>query len=340
MELGRVIRLMKNLNQFHGKLTINNVWVLSKEYAAESELKNKKYLEELSLRMGSSMPGTLEYRIIQNKQVLEVLQPPISVKSLYLEDYGSASLPSWFLPHNLPSLKLLTYVCCVRLGSISSPSTSASVPTERFVDFHSLEELKMDYSSNISTRRLVSPSLKKLDLSNSGIFCSIDCFSLTNFNLTCPYVTSIQLQMWSLPSLRRLSIICCSLAYIEGNTRTFPSLNVLKVSSCRELLTLDGILTQECLPAIEEIDIRHCPKLLSLPIAYFPNLKHLVVDECPSLNWQGGLVLPSSLQKLGLTQCGDISPYVPGCLATGPHITCLTEHWWPRYNIHSRRHLA
>ncbi|VAH55147.1 unnamed protein product [Triticum turgidum subsp. durum] len=115
MGLGQVIRLMKNLNQFHGKLTINNVRVLSTEYAAEFELKNKKYLEELSLMMGSSMmgssmEGTLEY---QNKQVLEVLQPPISVKSLYLEDYASASLPSWFLPHNLPSLKLLTFVCCV-----------------------------------------------------------------------------------------------------------------------------------------------------------------------------------------------------------------------------------
>ncbi|XP_037403652.1 disease resistance protein RGA2-like [Triticum dicoccoides] len=313
-ELGQGIRLMKNLNQFHGKLTIENVGNLSKEYAAESELKNKKYLEVLSLRMRSLMEGSPKSEIIQNKEVLEALQPPTSLKSLYLADYDGASLPSWFQPQNLPSLKFLSFGRCVRLESISSPSMLGSVPTESIGDFHSLEELKMSICPNIQPQRLVSPSLKKLHLWDAGLFCSIDCFSLTDFNLECEYVTSIQLEKWSLPSLRSLSIDCSSLAYIGGNTTTFPSLKVLIVTFCYKLLTLDGILTQESLPAIEEIDIQQCPKLLSLPIANFPNLKHLVVDRCPSLNWQRGLVLPSSLQKLGLTQCGDISPYVPSCL--------------------------
>ncbi|VAH55131.1 unnamed protein product [Triticum turgidum subsp. durum] len=314
-ELGQGIRLMKNLNQFHGNLTINVVGDLSKEYAAESELKNKKYLEVLALLMRSSREGSPESQIIQNKEVLEVLQPPISLKSLYLDGHDGASLPSWFQPQNLPSLKFLGFGSCVRLESISSPSMLASVPTESIGDFHSLEELNMFNCPNIQPQRLVSPSLKKLKLWNSTPFCSIECFSLTEFHLQSCYVTSIQLEMWSLPSLRSLIIACSSLAYIGGNTTTFPSLNVLMVISCYELLTLDGILTLDG-----------------------PNLKHLVVDKCPSLNWQRGLVLPSSLQKLSLTQCGDISPYVPGCLENltslvslsigGQGITSIPGHIW------------
>lgn len=81
--------------------------------------------------------------------------------------------------------------------------------------------------------------------------------------------------------------------------------------------TLDGILTQEYLPAIEKSGVELCPELLSLPVerfVSFPYLKHLVVNNCPSLNWQRGLVLPSYLQRLSLSNCRDISPYVPSCL--------------------------
>ncbi|KAF7004940.1 hypothetical protein CFC21_020103 [Triticum aestivum] len=353
---GQGIRLIKNLNQIRGYLVINNLAALSKDQAAEAELKNKKYLDRLTLNMhspwGFGMLPTILSASCQakNKEVLEVLQPPISLKSLLLQNYGDSSLPSWFQPPNLPSLESLTFQGCDGLNSINLKEIPAflsladvkiegcknissledfppgikkivikncemleSVPTEKCGDFDFLEEMSLFRCPNIRLQGLVSQSLKELVVWDSGLFCNINCCSLTEFSVSSKSITSIQLQTWSLPALRELRIQSESLASI-GGIGAFSSLKVIKFSECRKLPTLDGLLTQEHLPAIERIEIRCCSELKSLPAEWFPYLKHLVVDECTSLKWQTGFVLPSCLQSLRLKECGDISPCIPSCL--------------------------
>ncbi|VAH54276.1 unnamed protein product [Triticum turgidum subsp. durum] len=368
---GNGVRSIKNLNQIRGYLVINNLGALSKDQAAEAELKNKEYLDRLTLNM--HMPRVLGYPLshtIQNREVLEVLQPPISLKFLVLENYGGSSLPSWFQPQNLPSLESLTFVRCDGLNSINLNEILAflsltdltiewcknissledllhqgyvpsikkigirnckilpSIPTEKFRDLQFLEDLWISECPNIRLQRLVSQSLKKLGLWGSGLFCNIDCCSLTEFTVSCKSITYIQLQTWSLPALQSLEISCGSLTCIgdspnssisagTGSIRAFSSLKVIAISRCAKLPTLDDLLTQEYLPAIEKIEISYCLKLKSLPaerFGSFPYLKHLKIYSCPSLEWQRGLVLPTYLQSLCLMECGDISPYVPGCL--------------------------
>ncbi|XBI97261.1 hypothetical protein VPH35_033435 [Triticum aestivum] len=419
----RIVRLMKNLNQFRG-LEITHVGMLTKDDAAESKLKNKKDLGELKLIFESDglpiSPRFLGYpesqfmqdneidmlhqsQIIQDNEidVLQSLQPPISLKSLFLQNYAGVSLPSWFRPQNLPSLESLTFTDCVGLKSISLCMISQiiglnvipavlvhnnndsvgmflsltdlaiygcrnlstlehfllpkyvpavmkitiggckrleSIPTEMFGDFHFLEELDIFSCPKVRSRRLVSPSLKKFRLSRSALFYSIECCSLTYFDLSSEFVMSIQLQTWSLPALRELRILCRSLTSIGGSTnlslctgtgsiRAFSSLSVLSISHCDKLSTLDDLLTQEYLPAIEEIAIRFCEELPSLPgesFGSFPYLKDLQIDNCRSLNWQRRLVLPSSLQKLSLHYCGDMFSSVPSCLTNLTSLVSLT----------------
>lgn len=70
-------------------------------------------------------------------------------------------------------------------------------------------------------------------------------------------------------------------------------------------------------PAMEKIYVGFCSELLSLPGERFGKysvLKDLTICHCPMLKWHRGLVLPSSLQRLSLARCGDISPCVPSCL--------------------------
>ncbi|XP_073365522.1 putative disease resistance protein RGA1 isoform X2 [Aegilops tauschii subsp. strangulata] len=419
----RIVRLMKNLNQFHG-LEITHVGMLTKDDAVESKLKNKKDLDELKLIFESDglpiSPRFLGYpesqymqdneidmlhqsQIIQDNEieVLQSLQPPISLKSLFLQNYAGVSLPSWFRPQNIPILESLTFRDCAGLKSISLCMISQiiglnlipavlvhnnndsvgmflsltdlaiygcrnlstlehfllpkyvpamkkiaiggckrleSIPTEMFGDFHFLEELNMVSCPKIRSRRLVSPSLKKLRLSDSALFYSIECCSLTYFHLSSEFVMSIQLQMWSLPALRELHILCRSLTSIGGSTnlslctgtgsiRAFSSLSVLSISHCDKLSTLDDLLTQEYLPAIEEIAICFCGELLSLPgerFGSFSYLKDLRIDNCRSLNWQRGLVLPSSLQRLSLHYCGDMFSSVPNCFNNLMSLVSLT----------------
>jgi hypothetical protein len=93
----------------------------------------------------------------------------------------------------------------------------------------------------------------------------------------------------------------------------FLKLTHLTIMNCDKLENIDDLLH---LPAIESIMIWACG-LLSLPanrLGGFPCLKHLDISMCPRLDWQSGMFLPSSLQKLGLSSCGDFSAWFPSCL--------------------------
>ncbi|KQJ94411.1 hypothetical protein BRADI_3g10370v3 [Brachypodium distachyon] len=83
----RLIRLLKNLNQYCGHLVIRNIGMLSKDQAAEAELKNKKCLDELTLDWSCwASRSSHYYQISQHNEieVLQVLRPPISLKHLSL----------------------------------------------------------------------------------------------------------------------------------------------------------------------------------------------------------------------------------------------------------------
>lgn len=367
---------MKNLNHFRGDLKISNCQMLSKDQAAELKLKNKKYLYGLQLEW---MNPCEEHN---DTEVLEVLQPPISLMTLHIQHYPGVFLPSWFQPQNMPSLNSdsiisqiinlkeipavlvdnnsdstflsLTevtisgcqnlsslehflhpyYIPAIKKISLQNCKSLVSVPTERFGKLSFLEELNVGNGCpNIRSQSLVSPSLKQLKLCDCGsLLGNIDCCSLTKFTLSHASVTSIQTEGWSLPALQELEFLHCgcltsigvSSSLLEassstgtGNIRAFSKLNSLKIMYCNKLSIVDGLLTQKYLPAIERIRVEWCWELMYLlgeRFGSFASLKHFSVSQCPCLNWQRGLVLPSSLQTLEVDHCGDFSACVPGCL--------------------------
>jgi Leucine-rich repeat (LRR) protein len=172
---------------------------------------------------------------------------------------------------------------------------------------------------------LSAPSVKKLVLFDIFGF-NIDCSSLTFLHINFSQLPSIELEKWSLPVLQRLDIgFCECLTFIRESEHVtsgvslglakFPLLTHLTIEFCCKLESLDGLLTHECLPAIESITIRSCD-LLSLPterFVSFLSLKKLKIEECPRLYWQSAMVLPPSLRTLILSSCGDFSAWSPMC---------------------------
>jgi hypothetical protein len=68
---------------------------------------------------------------------------------------------------------------------------------------------------------------------------------------------------------------------------------------------------------------------LSLPserFRSFHSLEEFEVKWCPRVNWQRGLVLPSSLQILSFNDCGDISILFPSCLQNLAFLVSLNIH--------------
>ncbi|KAM3214446.1 hypothetical protein ACQJBY_066754 [Aegilops geniculata] len=231
-------------------------------------------------------------------------------------------------PACVPAIKKITIQDCENL---------VSVPSERFGDLRCLEELTVQGCPNINSQSLVAPSLKRLvlgeeydghDPSCGNLADIVDCCSLTYFFLSNNHLTSFQLQMWNLPALEELKISHCpflksiigqSKLVIRntGGSRAFPSLKSLTVEWCYKLSTIDDLLSEEYLPAIERICIAFCGRLKSLlgeRFGSFPYLKDLEISDCNRLSWKKGFMLPSSLRKLKLYKCGNISPWVPSCL--------------------------
>jgi len=76
--------------------------------------------------------------------------------------------------------------------------------------------------------------------------------------------------------------MCCPRPYDYEN----PHISVTyDYENCDKLEILADILTHEYLPAIKE----------------------LAISSCPRLNWQSGMMLPSSIQSLQLFDSGNIS---------------------------------
>jgi len=337
-------KLMKNLNQFVGDMQIRNLDSASHDGLIELGLKDKKSLKGLSLEWTSgSRPhnGATE--------VLRVLQPPTSLKSLLIQNYPDESLPKWIQPENsaavlvgmtdlrivscpnlLSLLPLLSpaYVPHIKKLNIFGCNHLVYVPADRLGDLCSLEELMVEKCPNIYFNTLVVPSLKKLKLVCSGTLpIEINCCSVIEFYLSCDSLTSIQLEKWTLPALERLYIISCASLTSVGRSEgigAFSSLATLSIYDCQKLTTLDGLLAEH-LPAIVEINVWKCGELVSLfgeRFASFPSLNCLDVRDCPGLNWPREFVLPSSLEKLCLIRCGDISAWFPSNLQS---LTSLVE---------------
>ncbi|TVU39508.1 hypothetical protein EJB05_12931 [Eragrostis curvula] len=236
----------------------------------------------------------------------------------------------------LPTLRTLSVICC------------PSINWERLMDLpSSLEILTLD----------------KFGKSSDYFVSSLLILSsLTYLHLSCPYLTSIPLGIWSkeLTSLKKLKIhSCTSLASFEvpetalnpsysgGMIGSFLSLSELDIFFCQKLSSLDELLVPDYLPAIKVIKIGNCSDLVSLPVERFADflfLENLEIFSCPGLGGQRGrrLALPSSLKRLYLATCGDISGWIPSCLhnltflmrlwlGECPCITTIPDNLWRRH---------
>jgi hypothetical protein len=340
VDAAKLVEKIGFINNFPGKkdLVIYNLGVISKDHAAMVELRKRKDLNSLTLSWFSFRSP--EHNEIE---VLQALQPPINVESVHIKGYPGECFPTWFpgsdglnaMPISGTILSSVTklsierclnlsdctleqfvqpsYVPAIRKIEIADCTSVKSVRIEHFEDSTFLEELKVYYCPNIT--HLLAPSIRKLELKNSGsLVDSIDCSSLTILHLSCDHLASIDLQKWSLPALQELKISNCpclisirdseqvpttelSLGWARrrsSSTAKFPFLTHLTVKRCYKLETLDDLLTHEYLPAIKDLTILFCGRL----------------------NWQSGMMLPSSIQKLELLDSGSISRSCLGSLTS------------------------
>ncbi|XP_077239488.1 uncharacterized protein LOC143880404 [Tasmannia lanceolata] len=311
---------MRNIK---GRLDISGLEdVQNIEAAKEANLKDKKYLNELSLewvRDDSSQDGR-----VTDDGVLEGLQPHANLKKLHIKSYGGVSFPSWMshlsnltcitvedcrncehlfpLDCQLPSLCKLTLQNCPKLQVLPA-------------DLPAVTELHINGCGELSALPRL-PSICELKLHSCGVKMLL--------SLTTPCLISLQrlsigrcdqlecclekVSLQDLTSLQELQIFRCpqlkSLGYGEGGLPT--TLKSLNIDGCPNLKSMPtrlenltslvelSIVTQlplfsqeSALPTtIEVLKIFSCDNLKSLPkgMQSLTSLKKLVIHKCPQLH--------------------------------------------------------
>lgn len=325
-------RLIKNMKQLRGHLEISNIDRLSKDHAAEAELKNKEYLDKLTLQWHHSVVHKNEIK------VLPYLQPPTGVKSLLLHYYPGVSPPIWFQPQSLPSLTSVSFLHCqlvdINIGSIGFSSLTdliidgchrlssleqlvhptylpvikkiaimncqylISVPTESFGDFRCLEIFKLVACGKINSQGLVAPSLKKLVL-GKDTFGPIDqsCGNFTD-NIQCCSLTYLFLSSSRLTS-------------IQQQMWNLPALQELRISCCRSLTSIGN--SGQVFTSLTSLTIYQCEELSTidgfLEEKYLPALESITFVWCNKLLSMHAEMFGrfSSLKDLNVCRCSRIN---------------------------------
>ncbi|EEE56743.1 hypothetical protein OsJ_06267 [Oryza sativa Japonica Group] len=343
-EKGVGLTLMKNVNQICGGVTINNLGATSKDIAAESAIKNKKNLDRLNLKWSS-----VRSQDHNDIEVLQVLIPPTSLKCLTLYGYLGQSLPNWFYPHNLPSLKSLEFHDCHRLCSlpfygISPPCINLNevpeVPIENGMGsigvFSSLVDLKIvkcDYLSNLDKfiQPACIPAIKRITLQRLtytktkvlplpiGKFDCLEELDVAGYQI---FNASESLSMRTLKELK----LCNSgdlPCFFEFPSLTNMFLVVLPVTSiplrvwCSNLPALLRLKIYSCanLEFIgESVFTGNRPQRDSCSTTTFASLISLEICGCEKLTSIDDLVTPEylpAIEKIDVSSCVKLSS-LPG----------------------------
>ncbi|XP_024040912.1 disease resistance protein RGA2-like [Citrus clementina] len=218
----------------------------------------------------------------KDKQLLEALQPPLSVEKLWIVSYGGNILPKWLtLLTNLRDLSLSSCVNCEHLPPLGKlPLEKLTINNLKSVkrvgnEFLGIEESSEDdpSSSSSSSSVIAFPKLKSLNIEEFD-----------------------EVEEWNYRITR------------TENISIMPRLSSLTISSCNKLKALPDYILQTT--ALQELSIYFCDLLEELPIledhrtTAIPRLSSLEISCCPKLKVLPDYLLrTTTLQKLTIWGC-------------------------------------
>ncbi|CAL4931558.1 unnamed protein product [Urochloa decumbens] len=187
-----------------------------------------------------------------------------------------ASLEQFLQPALIPIVKKIVIADCQNLES---------VPTEGFRYLLFLEELKLCNCPKIKLQRLFAPSLRVLQLKNSGNLGGyIHCEFLTILHLSECHLASIKVQNWDLPLLQQVKISDCpSLRTIE-NLTSIRSRRSRMIPFFKSIVSTPAHLWSKNLASLQELQIEHCKNLETIGgLEATANINKVYIDFCPKL---------------------------------------------------------
>ncbi|XP_058721475.1 putative disease resistance RPP13-like protein 1 [Vicia villosa] len=337
--IGLSVRELGKFPKLRGKLLIKNLQNVNDVVeVSDANLKSKEHIKELTLQWGKETDDTLN-----EKNVLDMLEPSTNLKKLRIMSYGGTSFPSWF---GDPSFSNMVYL------SIGNCANCMTLPP--LGQLHSLKDLQIG-----SLTILETIGQQFYGMAAGGSHSSFQPFqSLENLEFSCmgnwkewcPFPDN----MFPFPRLKTLRLSRCPKlkGYLPSN---LPSLEEIEIYDCDHLLATPP--TQHWLSSVKKIRIvvdsdsisntertqysllesdspcllrdiiissRHMLKSVPKMIINSPSLRNLTLKGISSLTAIPTNGLPTSLQSLRIEKCENLTFLPPEMWSNYTSLVTLT----------------
>ncbi|CAK8565007.1 unnamed protein product [Lathyrus sativus] len=320
--IGLSVRELGKFPKLRGKLVIKNLQnVIDVMEASDTNLKSKEHIGKLTLQWDEETDDTLNER-----NVLDMLQPSANLEKLSIISYGGTSFPSWFGDPSFSNMVSLSISNCVNCMTLPPLGELPSLKDLKICNMPILETIGQQFygmaagGSNSSFQPF--SSLENLLIQD-----------MSNWKEWHPFPDS----MFPFPRLKTLSLYGCP--KLKGHLPShLPSLEVIQISGCDHILatpptqhwlssiksihiigdlnsesntekTQCSLLESDSPCLLQTIDISSCHMIKSVPkmIINSTCLRHLTLYGISSLTAFPINGLPTSLQLLYINKCENLT---------------------------------
>ncbi|CAL5204246.1 unnamed protein product [Lathyrus oleraceus] len=302
---GLSIKELRKFPNQQGKLTIKNLYnVVDAKEAEDANLKSKEKIEKLELIWGKQSEDSVKVKV-----VLDMLQPPINLKSLKIDLYGGTSFPSWLgnsLFSNMVSLDIHNCEYCMTLPALGQLPSLKELSISNLLlletigsEFYCVEEGECSNSTFQSF-----PSLEYLKFHNMPNWK--DWIPFESINFAFPQLRFMKLH--NCPELRGdlpSHLSCLEGIEIRSCYKLLETLHSLNWLSAIKKLRIEEDLRSEF--PLQPADAESYPMFISKMIMSSISLTRLHLWNIPSLTAFPTNGLPNSLQSLLIYRCRNLS---------------------------------
>ncbi|KAM5550917.1 hypothetical protein ABKV19_027321 [Rosa sericea] len=254
---------LRKLENLRGRLCISGL-VHSSGLEAYL-LRDKKFLKELCLDWRGRDSSEEGNNTVEEREVLEKLQPHMNLERLTINGYGGKIFPGWSEYYPSSGLVYLNLVNCENCVSLPPLGQLPSLTELHISGLHGVVSIGSEfYCSDGNTTTCVNKPFRSLRV-------------LKFYNM-------IGWQEW---------------CYVGGDNNeggVFPNLVQLVVIGCPNLT---GRLASDSLPSLVSLTVWHCPEFECFPENGFPSkLKSLDILKCKKVNAKSMQNLNKSLRTL------------------------------------------